>query len=150
MNITDWERVAKWFKLQMSVLTPSMEIAQPMPGSLALFPNFNKNVTGKGWMRPRRINALKDIERGKLRFIIRTSTVIFIIVVILLFQRIGDCARSAMRRRYGDEYYRLGKSCEMVQIADECVDSINGNCATDAGFSRTLSYLRRMCDNARP
>ena len=48
MNITEWERFAKWFKLQMSVLTPSMEIAQPMPGSLTLFPDFNKNVTVKG------------------------------------------------------------------------------------------------------
>ena len=49
MNIIDRERFAKWLKLQMSVLTPSMEIAQPMLGSLALFPNFNKNVTEKGW-----------------------------------------------------------------------------------------------------
>jgi len=64
-------------------------------------------------------------------------------------ERIGDCARSAMRSRYGDEYYRLGKSCEMVQIANECVDSINGNCATDAGFSRALSQLQQECDRQR-
>ena len=58
-----------------------------------------------------------------------------------------------MRRRYGDEYYheyyRLGKSCEMVQIANECVDSINGNCSTDAGFSRALSKFQQKCDRER-
>ena len=54
-----------------------------------------------------------------------------------------------MRSRYGDEYYRMGKICEMVQIADECVDSINGNCATDAGFSHSLSRLQQECDSER-
>ena len=51
-----------------------------------------------------------------------------------------------MRSRYGDDYYMSRKACEMVQIADECVASINGNCATDAGFSRALSQLQDECD----
>ena len=44
---------------------------------------------------------------------------------------------------------RSGKMCEMVEIADECVESINGNCATDAGFSRALSHLQRECDQEK-
>ena len=39
--------------------------------------------------------------------------------------------------------------CEMVEIADECVESINGNCATDAGFSGALSQLQQECDQEK-
>merc|ERR1712012_936202 len=62
---------------------------------------------------------------------------------------IVDCANSAMRTKYGEHYYNSGKMCEMVEIADECVESINGNCATDAGFSRALSHLQRECDQEK-
>ena len=51
--IAERDILAKGLKLQMSVLHPSMEIAQPMPGtttatgSIALFPNFKIIVTSK-------------------------------------------------------------------------------------------------------
>ena len=98
----------------------------------------------------RTLDAVKTTETRKLRITIRTLRLFnFILVVILLFYRIIDCATSAMRTKYGEHFYNSGKICEMVEIADECVESINGNCATDAGFSGALSQLQRECDQEK-
>ena len=67
--------------------------------------------------------------------------------VILLFYRIIECVTSAVRTKYGEHYYDYnGKACEILEIADECLESINENCATDAFFSTSLSALQDKCD----
>ena len=74
----------------------------------------------------------------------------FIHVVILLIYRMIDCVTSAVRTKYGEHYYDYnGKACEMLEIADECLESINGNCATDAFLSMSLSSLQQECDQEK-
>merc|ERR1712062_29373 len=54
-----------------------------------------------------------------------------------------DCATFATRTKYGEHYYDYnGKACEILEIADECLESINENCANDAFFSTSLSALK--------
>ena len=134
------ESLAKCLKLLKSVLDPLMEIVQLMQGFLVLFPTFNKCVT----KRSQEENALKTTKRGKLIFITWTPTMFnFILVVILLIYRMINCVTSAIRTKYGEHYYDYnGKTCEMLEIAEECLASINGNCATDGNISALLRSAR--------
>merc|ERR1712062_37665 len=62
-------------------------------------------------------------------------------------ETIIDCATTAIRTKYGEHYYDYnGKACEILEIADECLESINENCAADASFSKSLSTLQDKCD----
>ena len=93
---------------------------------------------------PKRISGvLKTKKRRKLLFYYSDFT----IFVILLFYRIIECVTSAVRTKYGEHYYDYnGKACEILEIADECLESINENCAADASFSKSLSTLQDKCD----
>ena len=94
-------------------------------------------------MPKRSSGVLKTKKRRKLLFYYPDFT----IFVILLFYRIIDCATTAIRTKYGEHYYDYnGKACEILEIADECLESINENCATDAFFSTSLSALQDKCD----
>ena len=94
-------------------------------------------------MPKRSSGVLKTKKRRKLLFYCPDFT----IFVILLFYRIIDCATTAIRTKYGEHYYDYnGKACEILEIADECLESINENCAADASFSKSLSTLQDKCD----
>ena len=94
-------------------------------------------------MPKRSSGVLKTKKRRKLLFYYPDFT----IFVILLFYRIIECVTSAVRTKYGEHYYDYnGKACEILEIADECLESINENCATDAFFSTSLSALQDKCD----
>ena len=70
----------------------------------------------------------------------------FIHVVILLIYRMIDCVTSAVRTKYGEHYYDYnGKACEILDMAEECLASINGNCATDEFFSSDLFIIQQEC-----
>ena len=69
----------------------------------------------------------------------------FILVVLLIFYRVNDCVESG----YDFEQFRFGKPCQIVEVAQECLRSINGNCATDAEISSGLSHLQQMCDQEK-
>ena len=69
----------------------------------------------------------------------------FILVVILIFYRVNDCVESG----YDFEQFRFGKPCKMLEVAQECLRSINGNCATDAEIASALFYLPQMCDRKK-
>merc|ERR1712062_50903 len=62
-----------------------------------------------------------------------------------------DCNNSAMETKYGGSCVSCvsGKMCEILEIADECFESINGNCAFDRRFSRDFSSLQRACDQEK-
>ena len=69
----------------------------------------------------------------------------YILVVILIFYRFGDCIKyqeNGLRRP--EELW--GKPCDMLEIVEECLISINGNCATEARISSDLSQLQKECD----
>merc|ERR1712062_567334 len=62
----------------------------------------------------------------------------------------GDCFKSAMRTKsieaglnFGEI---LGKPCVVLEIVEECLASINGNCSTDPFFSMRFSQLQQECD----
>ena len=94
-------------------------------------------------MPKRSSGVLKTKKRRKLLFYYPDFT----IFVILLFYRIIECVTSAVRTKYGEHYYDYnGKACEILEIADECLESINENCAADASFSKSLSTLQDKCD----
>ena len=40
----------------------------------------------------------------------------------------------------------LGKPCVVLEIVEECLASINGNCSTDPFFSMRFSQLQQECD----
>ena len=61
------QRPARWLNLLMSVLNPSMEIAQLMRDFLDLFPKVNENATKRSH------SAQKTTNTCKLNFIIRTA-----------------------------------------------------------------------------
>ena len=90
--------------------------------------------------------------RCKLLFIIWTPTLFnYILVVILIFYRFGDCIKSSMRTKSIENGLRRpeenwGKPCDMLEIVEECLISINGNCATEARISSDLSQLQGECD----
>ena len=74
----------------------------------------------------------------------------FILVVILLIYRMIDCVTSAVRTKYGEHYYDYnGKACEILDMAEECLASINGNCATDPFFSMGFSAIQQECDQEK-
>ena len=69
-----------------------------------------------------------------------------ILVVILLFYRIDDCTASAFKTKYGVQFYDHSvKACAVLEIVDECIQSINGNCATDEFFSSDLFIIQQEC-----
>ena len=69
-----------------------------------------------------------------------------ILVVILLFYRIDDCTASAFKTKYGEHFYDYDvKVCAILEIVDECIQSINGNCATDEFFSSDLFIIQQEC-----
>jgi len=51
--------------------------------------------------------------------------------------KIHDCVNSAMKQKYGNERVTY---CELVEVQDECVASINGNCL------KLFSYVKHMCE----
>ena len=82
--------------------------------------------------------------RCKLLFIIWTPTLFnYILVVILIFYRISDCVESG----YDYEQFGWEKPCKMLEITEECLRSINGNCTID--FFEDLSQLQQMCDQKK-
>ena len=61
-----------------------------------------------------------------------------------------DCVTSAVRTKYGEHYYDYnGKACEILDMAEECLASINGNCATDPFFSMGFSAIQQECDQEK-
>ena len=146
LNNSDRKSHAKSLKLHKSVLDPLMEIVHLMQRFLVVFPTFNKCVT----MRSQE-DVLKTTKWGKLVLLTWTPTMFnFILVVILLIYRVINCVTSAIRTKYGEHYYDYnGKTCEMLEIAEECLASINGNCATDVFFSMAFSQLRQECDQEK-
>ena len=142
MNNWDRKSLAKCLKLLKSVLDPIMEIVQLMHGFIVVFTTFDKCVT----KRSQEENALKTAKRGKLVLLTWTPTMFnFILVVILIFYRVNDCVKSG----YDFEQFRFGKPCKMLEVAQECLRSINGNCATDAEIFRGISHLQQMCDHEK-
>ena len=69
-----------------------------------------------------------------------------ILVVILLFYRIDDCTASAFKTKYGVQFYGHSvKACAVLEIVNECIQSINGNCATDEYFSGDFFIIQQEC-----
>ena len=62
----------------------------------------------------------------------------------MLFYRIGECVERAERTEDGVRKKGI-KACDMVKILEECVESINGNCATDEFFSSDLFIIQQEC-----
>ena len=140
MNNSDGKSLAKCLKLLKSVLDPLMEIAQLI--FLKIFPNFNKCVTKRS-----QEDALNTTIGRKLFFIILTLTLFnLILAVIMLFYRIGECVERAERTEDGVRKKGI-KACDMVKILEECVESINGNCATDVGPSKEM--FQHECDQEK-
>ena len=69
----------------------------------------------------------------------------FILVVILIFYRFSECVESG----YDYEQFGSENTCKMLEVAQECLRSIDGNCATDAEISSALSQLQQMCDQGK-
>ena len=73
-----------------------------------------------------------------------------ILVVILLFYRIDDCTASAFKTKYGEHFYDYDvKVCAILEIVDKCIQSINGNCATDEFFSSDLFIIQQECQQEK-
>ena len=142
LNNSDLESLAKLLKLLKSVLDPLMEIVHLMQRFLVVFPTFNKCVTKRS-----QEDALNTTIGRKLFFIILTLTLFnLILAVIMLFYRIGECVERAERTEDGVRKKGI-KACDMVKILEECVESINGNCATDVGPSKEM--FQHECDQEK-
>ena len=75
-----------------------------------------------------------------------TYIVQFYSIVILLFYRIDDCTASAFKTKYGEHFYDYDvKVCAILEIANECIQSINRNCASDEYFSSDLFIIQQEC-----
>ena len=97
-------------------------------------------------MPKRSSGVLKTKKRRKLLFYYPDFT----IFVILLFYRIDDCTASAFKTKYGEHFYDYDvKVCAILEIVDECIQSINGNCATDEYFSSDLFIIQQECQQEK-
>ena len=98
----------------------------PLPNSKRMWPRWT-------------LYALETTERCKLLFISRTH-IHCSILIFLFLKRFADCLTSAAKTQPKNL-----SACKVMEIANECIESINGNCIHHKNVYPVLLLFHQGC-----